>query len=212
MMQEARLRLYISALRGFPFCLSVSQYHGDRVLTTQQRHCTSLYNVKLLVSSVFWDSFTSRWPDFIRFTWRQCTPLLQGQGPQACWPLCLFAAALIHRCLLPAEQLVCDLLTWLFAGRVWLVATVIGSFYPLSLTTLRSLIGQACQEGGRTRGYGIGYCPGGAGSMSTATSQLKENPNQTFKKQIFVDPCSKSTVWSFFLAFSCFQSRLSDHN
>lgn len=70
MMQEARLRLYISALRGFPFCLSVSQYHGDRVLTTQQRHCTSLYNIKLLVSSVFGYSFTSRWPGFVRFTWR----------------------------------------------------------------------------------------------------------------------------------------------
>lgn len=141
---------------------------------------------------------------FMRFTWRCCSPLPWGQSPWSCWPLCLFAAALIHRCLLPAEQQVCDLLTRLFVGRVSLVTTVIGSSYPLSLTTFRSLIGQACQGGDRARDYGMRYGPGERGSLSTETSQLIENPVEIFKKienSFFVDPSSESTVWTFLFGF-----------
>lgn len=100
-------------------------------------------------------------PDGLFFLWRCCSPLSWGRSPPPCWPLCLFAAALIHRRLLPAEQQVCDLVTQLFVGRVSVVATVIGSSYPLSLTSLRSLIGRACQGGDRARDYGMRYGPGG---------------------------------------------------
>lgn len=168
--------IYKSALwtRGFTFCFSTFQCHGDGVLTTQQRHRASLYNVKLLVSSVLGGFL---YLPMTCFLWGShggvAPPLPWGQSPRSCWPLCLFAAALIHRCLLPAEQQVCDLLTRLFVGRVSLVTTVIGSSYPLSLTTFRSLIGQACQGGDRARDYGMRYGPGEKGSLSTATSQLK---------------------------------------
>lgn len=112
-------------------------------------------------------SFTSRWSVFfMRFTWRRCSPLSWGQSSQPCWPLCLFAAALIHQRLLPAEQQVCDLVTRLFVGRVSVVATVIGSSYPLSITSLRSLIGQACQGGDRARDYGMKNGPGEKGSFT----------------------------------------------
>lgn len=72
-------------------------------------------------------------------------PLLWGQSPQPCWPLCLLAVALIHQRLLPTEQQVCDYVTRLFVGRVSVITTVIGSSYPLSLIPFRSSIGQACQ-------------------------------------------------------------------
>ena len=85
-------------------------------------------------------------PGFMRFTWRCCSPILRGHSPQPRWPLCLFAAALIHQRSLPTEQQVGDLVTWLFVGRVSVVATVIGSSHPpYHSPPLRSLIGRACQ-------------------------------------------------------------------
>lgn len=71
------------------------------------------------------------------------------------------------------------------------------------LTTLRSLIGQACQGGGRARGYGMGYCPGGIGSVSIATSQLKENPNQIFKKTNLCRPMLKVNFLLFSFISDC---------
>lgn len=53
----------------------------------------------------------------MRFSWRWSDPLQSSQSPRPCWPLCLFAAALIHPHLIPTKQQVCDLVTWLFVRK-----------------------------------------------------------------------------------------------
>lgn len=82
----------------------------------------------------------------MRFTWRGHYPLSWSHRPLPCWPLCLFAAVVIHLCLLSTEQQVCDLVTWLFVGGASVITAVIGSSESLYLTLLRFLIGQVCQE------------------------------------------------------------------
>lgn len=59
-------------------------------------------------------------------------PLLMGSQPPAMLAFVLFVAALIHPYLLPAEQQVSDLVTWLYARRVLAISAVIGSSSSLS--------------------------------------------------------------------------------
>lgn len=97
-----------------------AQRHGDGVTTTQRRHRGSPLNNANLAGQRRMRGLP-RPPDgigsFMRFTWRCCSPISRGRSPQPRWPLCLFAAALIHQRSLPTGQQVRDLVTCLFVGE-----------------------------------------------------------------------------------------------
>lgn len=89
-------------------------------MITQQRHRASPDNAKLLASSgpvsflylplaCFYEVHMEMLP---------APALSEGSEPRLFWPLCLFSAALIHQCLPPAGQQVCDLVTRLFVAGV----------------------------------------------------------------------------------------------
>lgn len=107
-------------------------------------------------------------------------PLTWGQRPQSCWPLRLFSAPLIHRCLLPAVQQVCDLVTQLFVRRVSVVATVIGSSYRPPITHHSKAFDWPGLPR-RTPSKGLWDEMGEKGSLVSVTSQLIENTD-IFKK------------------------------
>lgn len=121
------------------------------VLTTQRCHYANPYNTSLVL-----DGFLYLPMDCCYEVHMKVFPLPPppfGVGPpQSCWPFCLIAAELIRCCLLPAEQQVCDLVTWLFAGFSF--SHRCGNWFkppPQSLTAIRSLIGWTCQ-GGESKG------------------------------------------------------------
>lgn len=131
--------------------------HGETetaVLTTQRRHCASPYNTSLVSDGFLYLPVDRCYEVHMKVFQLPPPPFGVRTPPQSCWPFCLIAAELIRCCLLPAEQQVCDLVTWLFAGwfqsspRELVQATPPP---PQSLTTIRSLIGWTCQ-GGESKG------------------------------------------------------------